>query len=167
MDSLPVRSSNVMGRVLGVDYGLRRIGLAVSDPEGVVAVPWRTVEVGSDDKACACVREACREREIQEVVLGLPLTSSGVEGAMAQRVRAFARRLNDELNLPVTVWDERLTTAEVERALISADVTRAGRKRLRDKLAACVLLQSFLDARRVGSRSPAGRGEAGDASLPD
>lgn len=156
-----------MPAVLGVDFGLRRIGLAVSDPEGVLAVPWRTVEVRSEEEACRLVVEACREKEIQEVVVGLPLTSTGGMGEMARRVRAFADRLGRDLQIPVTVWDERLTTVQVERGLVAVDVTRAGRKKLRDKLAACVLLQSFLDARRSRNAAGGRRTDLDDATVPD
>ena len=140
---------------MGVDYGTRRMGFAVSDPEGVLAVVLGTAEVRSEAEALSRVRERCVETGAQRVVVGLPVKTTGVRGDMALRAEAFARRVAGETGLPVDMWDERLTTSMAERVLLEADVSRARRRQARDKMAAQILLQDYLDARRT------------DASVPD
>lgn len=142
-------------RILGVDYGTRRLGFAVSDPDGILAVVLGTADVRSDAEAVARVRERCEETGAVRVVVGLPVRTSGVPGDMAARVQAFADRVAGEIGVPVETWDERLTTSMAERALLDADVSRAKRRRVRDKMAAQILLQGYLDAGRAG-REPAG-----------
>jgi putative Holliday junction resolvase len=92
------------------------------------------------------------EREVTHVVLGLPLKMDGTEGPAAAEVRKFAEVLRERLKLPVELWDERLTTAQAERAMLDADLSRAKRKLRRDKVAAQILLQSYLDSRRNAPR---------------
>lgn len=135
-----------MSRHLGIDYGTRRLGLAVSDPAAIVAAALRTVEVTSDEDALQAVRLALRETEAQAIVVGIPRNMDGTYGDMAQRAQAFARLLAQRLGVPVAPWDERLSTRMVERMLIRADVSRARRKRVRDKLAAQAILQGYLDS---------------------
>jgi putative Holliday junction resolvase len=134
-------------RILGIDYGRRRIGVAISDPDGVVAVPVRIVEVRSDKGAAAEVRQICEETGVGKVVLGLPVNMDGTEGPAATGVRAFAERLEKALGLPVELWDERLSTRMAERALQEAEVPGRKRKTFRDKLAAQLILQGYLDSR--------------------
>jgi putative Holliday junction resolvase len=137
-----------MNRVLGVDYGEKRIGLAVSDPLGMLATPLRTAEVSGTAQALDAVTEACREKEAECVVVGLPLNMDGTAGPMAEKVEAFVAVLRERLSVPVETWDERLSTAQVERSLLDADLSRRKRKGVRDKLAAQVILQGFLDSRQ-------------------
>ena len=136
-----------MSRILGVDYGERSIGLAVSDPLGVVATPLKVVDVVSQKAAYREVSEACRETGAEMVVVGIPINMDGSHGAMAIKVSAFVEGLAARLDVPVKTWDERLSTTMVERVLIDADVSRRKRKKVRDKLAAQVILQGFLDSR--------------------
>lgn len=135
-----------MSRTLGVDYGERRVGLAVSDPVGILATVLRVADVRSEAEAVEAVRTACRETEADRIVIGLPLTLRGTHGPMAVKVQAFARAVETATGIPVKLWDERFSTAQVERLMRSADLGAVHRKGLRDKLAAQVTLQSFLDA---------------------
>lgn len=136
-----------MGRILGIDYGSRRVGIAQSDPTGTIALPLKTLAVESDDDAERQIVALCAELKPDAVVLGLPLNMNGSHGPQAQRVEAFAERLRAAAARPVHLVDERLSSSFVERALIEADVSRAKRKGVIDKLAAQSILQGYLDAR--------------------
>lgn len=135
-----------MGRTLGVDYGTRRVGFAVSDSMGIVAMPLFTRDVLSEAQAIRAVSEVAAEKGARRVVVGLPLNMDGTKGPMALQVEEFIRRLAERSGLEVVVWDERMSTGLVERMLVSADVSRLRRKEVRDKLAAQVILQGYLDA---------------------
>lgn len=135
-----------MSVVLGIDYGERRLGLAIGDTNTGLAFPLRVVAVRSEGESLAAVRGACAERKVERVVLGLPLDMNGSRGAQARVVEAFAGRLAKALAMPVELWDERLTSKQAERALLEADLSRKRRREIQDKLAAQSLLQSFLDA---------------------
>ncbi|MBN1558235.1 MAG: Holliday junction resolvase RuvX [Lentisphaerae bacterium] len=141
-----------MKRVLAVDYGRRRLGLAVSDPTGSLAFPLRTVESCGPRRAAAAVREVVSETGAARVLVGLPLNMDGSEGPMAREARAFADLLRAALPVPVETWDERLSTAQAERVLLEGDLSRRRRKRARDKIAAQLFLQSWLDA--AAARAP-------------
>ncbi len=134
------------GRILGLDLGSVRIGAAVSDDEGRVAVPYGTIRAGApeDLKAIACL---VREQGIAEVVVGHPRSLSGERGEAATKAETFAGALEQVLDVPVRLHDERLSTAEAERALRDAGVPARRRRRAVDASAATVILQSFLDAR--------------------
>lgn len=135
-----------MGRTLGVDYGRRRIGLAVSDPTGFLSSSLRTETVQSDKEALARVLEARAETEAERIVLGHPLNMDGTRGELALTVEAFKAALEDQTEVPVVLWDERLTSKTAEDALIEAGTSRKKRKGLIDKLAAQIMLQAYLDA---------------------
>ncbi|MHB8417060.1 MAG: Holliday junction resolvase RuvX [Myxococcales bacterium] len=137
-----------MGRVLAIDLGDRRAGLALSDPLGVTAQGLPTLERRGDAADVETLRALCAEREVERVVVGLPRNMDGSEGPRAQKSRAFARRLHDALGLPVFLWDERLSSAEAERVLIAADVSRSKRKQVVDRMAAQLILQGYLEAGR-------------------
>ena len=131
--------------VLGIDYGEKRVGFAVSDPSGTMALTLRTVEVRSQADALQQAADICREVGAGRIVVGLPLNMNGSRGPMAEKVELFVSRLAASVAVPVVTSDERLSTSTVERSLIEADVSRARRKHLRDKLAAQVILQGYLD----------------------
>jgi putative pre-16S rRNA nuclease len=135
------------GRILGLDYGNRRIGVAVSDPLGLTAQPLPPISREGDRKDVASIGRCAAEVGATAVVLGLPLLMNGDEGPAAVRAREFGARIEVELSLPVTMWDERLTTVQSERHLIESGVRRDRRKELRDSLSAMFLLQSVLDLR--------------------
>ena len=134
-------------RILGLDYGSRRIGVAVSDPLGLTAQPLPALPREGDRKDIAAIGRLAAGMEVTAVVVGLPLLLNGDEGPQAARARAFGERLSAELSLPVTMWDERLTTVQSERHLVDSGVRRERRKEIRDSLSAMFLLQSFLDLR--------------------
>ncbi len=136
-----------MSRTLGVDLGEKRVGIAVSDDEGILAVPVCTLEVRSVDQAVDGVRAQCEGKGAVRIVVGLPLNMNGTAGPKARETDVFCAKLRAAVRVPVEMWDERLTTAMVERTLIGADLSRAKRKGVRDRLAAQAILQSYLDAR--------------------
>lgn len=133
------------GRVLGLDLGDVRIGVAVSGPDRKVAVPFGTVHTGApaDLKAIARI---VQENEVTLVVVGNPLMMSGETGTRARHAEEFARALRQFLPVPVVLHDERLSTAEAERALKEAGAGGRERRRAVDRSAAAVILQSYLDA---------------------
>jgi len=133
-------------RVLGIDYGRARIGLALSDEDEVLASPLpllrRTARPRRDiDRLASLVRR----HGVGRIVVGLPLNMDGTRGEMAEEAEAFAEDLRRKTKLPVGLLDERLTTAEAERALIEGNVSRKRRKDLRDSLSAVLILQADLD----------------------
>lgn len=133
-------------RILGIDYGSKRIGLALSDPTHTIArsleVIERKEEVVEDLER---IGEIARENDIESIVIGMPVRMSGVEGEKAREVNDFISSMEKVINVPIIKWDERLTTAEGERVLISADVSRRKRKKVIDKIAASLILQNYLD----------------------
>jgi putative Holliday junction resolvase len=135
------------GRVLGLDYGSRRIGVAVSDPLGFTAQPLPPIIRSGDRKDIEDIGRLAAELEISSVVLGLPLLMNGEEGPTAVRTRKFGALIDASLNIPVVMWDERLTTVQAERHLVESNLRRERRKELRDSLSAMFLLQSILDLR--------------------
>ena len=135
-----------MSRILGIDCGSKRMGLAISDPDGILATPLRTDTVTGIKNALELAAAAFAEEGAETVVVGLPLNMDGTHGPQAEWTTAFADKLRDKLGVQVDMWDERLTTKLVERVLIEADLSRAKRKKVRDKLAAQVILQGYLDS---------------------
>jgi putative holliday junction resolvase len=138
-----------VARVLAVDLGRRRIGLAVSDPTGTLASPLRTIERTDPDADRAAVVAAAQEAEAQVIVVGLPRSLSGREGPAARGARAEASALAEVAGeIRVELHDERFTTLDADRALAAAGKRRRERREQIDAAAAAVILQSYLDARR-------------------
>jgi putative Holliday junction resolvase len=137
-----------MDRVLGIDLGSRRIGVAVSDGLGLTAQPRSTLARHGGMRDIQSIAAAVKEAGAQRIVLGLPLDPEGNEGPAARRARDFADKLRAALDLPVDLVDESFSTVEAEAVLLAADVSRARRKQVVDKLAAAVILQRWLDAQR-------------------
>jgi putative holliday junction resolvase len=137
---LPVR-----GGLVGLDLGTKTIGVAVSDPDRRLATPVETIARKQFKFDAARVIELAAERRAIGFVLGLPINMDGSEGPRAQSTRAFARNFAALTALPIALWDERLSTAAVERALIAADASRAQRKAVIDQHAATFILQGALD----------------------
>jgi putative holliday junction resolvase len=137
----------VRGRVLGLDLGDARIGVAISDPDRRLAVPLGTVHTGapSDLKAIA---KLVRDNGIELVVVGLPLRLSGEAGESARKAEGFSDALRSVLPVPVVLQDERLSTIEAERALREAGLSGRRQRRTVDRSAATVILQAYLDAQR-------------------
>lgn len=128
--------------------GTKRIGVALSDDLGLTAQPLTILERKGDAADVLAIQHLVRAHQVDVIVLGLPLTLTGLRGAQAQRVRAFAKRLEPCVEVPVRFIDERMTTAQGERLLITADVSRRRRKQVLDQVAAQLILQQFLDATR-------------------
>jgi putative Holliday junction resolvase len=135
-----------MTQLLGIDVGTKTLGLAVSDPGRTVAMPLQTIQRKGLLRDLDQLARIVAERGIQDVVVGLPLNMDGTPGEMAEEADLIAQRLTETCGVTAHRWDERLTTAQVERMLIGADVSRRRRKRVVDKLAATVILQGYLDA---------------------
>jgi putative Holliday junction resolvase len=133
------------GALIGLDLGTKTIGVASSDPDRRLATGVETIARKNFSTDAARLNELAAERKAVGFVLGLPINMDGSEGPRAQSTRAFARNLARLTELPIALWDERLSTAAVERELIAADVTRARRAKVIDQHAALFILQGALD----------------------
>ncbi|MFC4776528.1 Holliday junction resolvase RuvX [Paenibacillus sp. GCM10023252] len=133
-------------RIMGLDYGDRRIGVAVSDAFRWTAQGTGVVERRRDGSELDRIAELVNEHEVSEIVVGLPKNMNGTIGPRGEICIEFAQQLQQTLNLPVHLWDERLTTVSAERTLIEADVSRKKRKLVIDKMAATLILQNYLDS---------------------
>jgi putative Holliday junction resolvase len=133
-------------RLLGVDYGAVRIGLAISDPERRLASPLAVYERRGRDQDAEYFRALASAEDVGALVVGLPIHLDGREGQKAIEARAFGVWLAEATGLPVTFWDERFSTVEAESALWQAGLTHKKRKARRDRVAAQILLQAYLDA---------------------
>ena len=136
------------GSLLGLDLGTKTIGVAVSDPDRRLAAPVVTIARARFASDAERLLKLAAERRVVGIVLGLPLNMDGSEGPRAQATRAFARNLAKLTALPIALWDERLSTAAVERVLIEADASRRKRKAVIDQHAAAYILQGALDRLR-------------------
>ncbi len=135
--------------VVGLDFGERRIGVAVSDARGLTAQPARAIErsaTGGLAEDIGRIREIVEARKAERIVVGLPLNMDGSAGPAARRARRFANRLARETGVEVVLQDERLSTTEAERSLLLADESRARRRELRDAVSAAIVLQAYLDS---------------------
>jgi putative Holliday junction resolvase len=132
--------------MLGVDYGLARVGIAGTDRVGITAQPIETIKRDSDAQVSIRIAQIVRERKAILLVVGHPLEMSGQVGASARLVEAFIAELEKHVEAEITLWDERLTTVQAERALDEAGVRWKKRKQVVDQVAAVLLLQSYLDA---------------------
>ena len=135
-------------RLLGLDVGTRTIGMALSDTTLLVATPFDTIRRSRFRADAARLAAEIARHKVGGIVVGLPLSLDGGEGPRTQGVRQFARNLLEQIDLPLAFWDERLSTAAVEREMIDADLTRKRRAEIIDKVAAAYILQGLLD--RIG-----------------
>jgi putative Holliday junction resolvase len=133
------------GALIGLDLGTKTIGVAASDPDRRIAAPVETIARVRFQLDAKRILELAAERKAVALVLGLPINMDGSEGPRAQSTRAFARNLAQLTELPIALWDERLSTAAVERTLIEADASRAKRKAVIDQHAATFILQGALE----------------------
>ena len=136
------------GRLMGLDLGTKTIGVALSDGLRLSATPLTTIRRTKFTADAEALLSLIAEHEVVGIVLGLPLNMDGSEGPRVQSTRAFARNLATQTELPIAFWDERLSTSAVTRTLIDADVSRAKRGEVVDKLAASFILQGALDRLR-------------------
>jgi putative Holliday junction resolvase len=136
-------------RILALDLGKKRIGLAVSDELGITAQGLPTLERRNKRADFAALAALVRENNVQQIVLGLPLRMSGEEGTQADLARAFAAELQDRIHVPVELRDERWTSRQAERVLMGSGIRNEDRKPAIDRLSAVILLQDYLDSRGV------------------
>lgn len=152
----PGGRSGARGRTMGIDYGHKRVGVALSDGLGVVAHPLEVIEAGPG--LLPALAGLVREHEVARVVVGLPTSLDGVERAAAEAARVFAGEVEAELEVEVVMYDERFTSKIAEQALAAGGVPRSERRARVDKAAAAVMLQGYLDRRprpsRGGGRAP-------------
>ena len=135
-------------RILGLDFGSKTVGVAVSDPLGITAQPVEIVRRKSESKlrqTLARIEELAKEYRAESFVLGLPKNMNNTMGERAEKSLAFKEMLEKRTGLPVVMWDERLTTAEAERTLMETGVRRENRKQFLDQMAAVLILQGYLD----------------------
>lgn len=139
----------VSGRILAIDYGSRRMGLAVTDPLGITAQGLETLERKNNRADFGRLERTIREFQVKEIVLGNPLRMSGQEGTQSRKVADFAEELRKRFQLPVHLWDERLTSAEANRLLRENEVSTRKRAQAVDRMAAVLILQSFMQSRSL------------------
>lgn len=135
-------------RILAIDYGEKRIGLALSDPLGFTAQGLVTLEHTDRSSAVKSLKRLCEEHEVGEIVVGLPLEMNGQAGFKAKEVLEFVSELKKMIPLTVNTWDERLSTRQVTRLMIQQDLSRKKRKEHQDQLAAILILQTYLETKR-------------------
>jgi putative Holliday junction resolvase len=133
-------------RILGLDVGERTIGVAMSDPLGYTAQGITTIRRKNMAIDLAEIKKICDEYTVESIVLGLPKNMNGTIGPSGEKVIELSKILEEEFNVPVKLWDERLTTVAAHKAMIEGDLSRAKRKKIVDKIAAIYILQGYLDS---------------------
>lgn len=137
-------------RIMGLDYGTKRIGVAMSDELLLTAQGSKTIFNNGPAQTIAAIAELIKANDVAEVIVGLPISMNGSHSQKTKEVIEFAGELARSLSVPVKTLDERLTTAQAERALLEGDMSRGKRKRLNDMIAAQLILQGYLDSRKKG-----------------
>lgn len=135
-----------MDRLMGLDYGDKTIGIALSDELGWTAQGLEVIRRTTEERDLNRLRELIEEYSVKELVVGLPKNMNNTIGPRGEICIAFAQSLHEKLQMPVHLWDERLTTASAQRTLIEADVSRKKRKQVIDKMAAALILQGYMDS---------------------
>lgn len=144
-------------RILGLDFGSRTVGVAVSDGLLLTAQGVETIERKDENKlrkTAARIEELVKEYEVTTIVMGLPKNMNNTEGERVEKTKAFGEMLERRTGLPVVYWDERLTTVAAEQILMESGVRRENRKAVIDKVAACLILQGYLDHIRFSQSEP-------------
>jgi putative Holliday junction resolvase len=139
------KKSDSLGRVLGLDVGLRRIGIAVSDPMGITAQGLETLQRRNKRQDMAALERVIRQYAVREIVVGLPLRMSGAAGTQSEKMQGFAEELRKRFRLPVHLWDERLTSAEANRLLRETELSIEKRAKAVDRMAAVMILQGWME----------------------
>lgn len=135
--------------ILGIDFGKKRIGLAISDPMGIVASPYMTLEHRSLGEDLKTIGEIIKNRKVEKIVMGLPLHMNGSEGPEADAVKNFKKDLEAETRCSVELIDERWTTVCAQRSLLEGNLSREKRKKRVDRVAAQMILQTYLERMRL------------------
>lgn len=146
LDDFYQQSFENKGRFLGFDVGEKTIGLALSDIKCTIATPFEVIHRTQWKKDAEILSKIVREHHIVGAIIGFPLNMNGTEGPRCQAIRQFVTNLLLVIDLPICLWDERLSTMAVTRTLLTADLSRTKRKKVVDKMAASYILQGFLDA---------------------
>lgn len=133
-------------RLLGIDLGDKTVGVSLSDTTWIIASPYQTLKRQSDQQTLTQLQSILQDFKIGAIVMGYPLNMNGSAGPQSQKVMKFAEKLLEHQDIPLLLWDERLSTAAVTRTMISADISRQKQKQAVDKLAASFILQGVLDA---------------------
>ncbi|MFT4688516.1 MAG: Holliday junction resolvase RuvX [Verrucomicrobiia bacterium] len=136
-------------RVLGLDYGSKRVGVALSDELQMIAQPLEFILAKPFDEFLKRLKELLTSQNVETIVVGMPRNMNGTYGPAAESAKSFANKIGAEVSQPIRTWDERLTSVEANRILIAGNVRRGKRKEKVDKMAAAILLQSFLDAQSL------------------
>lgn len=136
-------------RYMGLDYGDRQIGVAVSDELGWTAQGLTVLRNSGDDRVLHDIAKLTAEWNVTELIVGLPKNMNGTVGPRGELAMEFAEKLRKFVTIPVHLWDERLTTKSAERTLIEADISRKKRKGIVDRIAAALILQNYMDAKSV------------------
>ncbi len=144
------KSKRPTSRVMGLDVGSRRIGIAVSDPLGITAQGLETLQRRNKRTDLAALERVIREYAVREIVVGLPLRMSGAEGTQSDKMQVFAEELRKRFRLPVHLWDERLTSAEANRLLRETEISIEKRAKAVDRMAAVLILQGWMEGRKIG-----------------
>ena len=152
MPNNPADSTKLRPRVLGLDVGSKTIGMAVSDPLWITAQGLQTLRRKNKRTDFGRLNQIIQQYEISEIVVGLPLRMSGMEGTQSEKMRRFAEDLGKASGLPVHLWDERLTSAEANRVLRDSEMSIKRRGEVVDRLAAVLILQSWMEARASAFR---------------
>ena len=137
---IPLKNS-----ILGIDLGKKRTGIAISDINQKIASPLKVIENMKFNEILDILKKIVTDRDICAIVVGDPINMDGSIGPKSQSSRSFIRNLSKELDIPILLWDERLTTVSAERSLLEADLSRKKRQQIIDKIAASIILQNFLD----------------------
>jgi putative Holliday junction resolvase len=132
-------------RILAIDYGTKRVGLALSDETGTIAQPLGFLTAEPAVKLFGRLKDTVAERKVEEIVVGIPRNMNGTYGPAADKTREFVSALQQTVSVPVKTWDERLTSVQANRFLIETGMRREKRKERVDQTAAAILLQSYLD----------------------
>lgn len=135
-------------RILALDFGEKRIGAAVSDPLGFTAQGLETIENKGKQNVFQALKELCRETNAEEMVIGLPVNMNGTVGPKAKQVLDLVPELQKELGIPVSTWDERLSSRQALRLMIEEGLSRVKQKKQSDQLAAMIILQGYLESKR-------------------
>jgi putative pre-16S rRNA nuclease len=141
-------------RVLGLDVGSKRIGIAISDPLGITAQGLETLQRQNKRLDFEKLSKLVRDYQVAEIVVGFPLRMSGAEGIQAEKMQRFAQELRERIGLPVHLWDERLSSAEANRLLRETEMSIKRRGQVVDQMAAVLILQSWMEHRSLEDRIP-------------